>query len=126
MIDLFSELLGMFDDFDGVFTANTPAKENRVCPVCGHSWEDFNRTGKFGCSECYKTFYGGAEQVLRRVHSTAQHNGKIPSKSGAEVRAKRQLENLKAQLKTAVANEEYETAAKLHAQIKEIEGGGVK
>ncbi len=126
MMDLFSELFGMFDDFDSVFAANAAAKESKTCPVCGYSWSDFNRNGKFGCGECYKTFKNGSEQVLRQIHSTSVHSGKIPSKSGAEVKAKRRLEELKKKLKEAVAQEDYESAAKLHAQIKEIEGGGIK
>lgn len=126
MIDLFSELFGMFDDFDNVFTVNTQPKESKKCPVCSSTWEDFNKTGKFGCGECYKVFEGGAERVLRQIHSSSQHAGKIPSKSGAEVKAKRRLENLKKELKEAVANEDYERAAKLHNQIKELEAGGIK
>ena len=125
-MDLFSELFGMFDNFDNMFTVSTMPKETKKCPVCGYGWSDFNRTGKFGCSECYKTFRNGAERVLRQVHSASEHSGKIPSKSGAEVKAKRRLEELRKQLKDAVAREDYETAAKLHAEIKEIEGSGIK
>ena len=82
-MDLFSELFGMFDDFDNMFTVNTMPKETKKCPVCGYGWSDFNRTGKFGCGECYKTFKTGSERVLRQVHSSSEHSGKIPSKSGA-------------------------------------------
>ena len=125
-MDLFSELFGMFDDFDNMFTVNTMPKETKKCPVCGYGWNVFNRTGKFGCGECYKTFKTGSERVLRQVHSASEHSGKIPSKSGAEVKAKRRLEELRKNLKDAVAREDYETAAQLHAEIKEIEGGDIK
>ena len=125
-MDLFSELFGMFDDFDNMFTVNTMPKETKKCPVCGYGWNDFNRTVKFGCGECYKTFKTGSERVLRQVHSASEHSGKIPSKSGAEVKAKRRLEELRKNLKDAVAREDYETAAQLHAEIKEIEGGDIK
>lgn len=126
MMDLFSELFGMFDDFDHMFAANAAPRESKTCPVCGCTWNDFNRSGKFGCGECYKVFNSAADSVLRQIHSTSLHSGKIPSKSGAEVKLKRRLEELRRQLKDAVANEDYENAAKLHAQIKEIEGGGTK
>ena len=62
-MDIFSELLGMFDEFDNVFSVNTPQKESKTCPVCGYRWSDFNRSGKFGCPECYKTFETGADRV---------------------------------------------------------------
>ncbi|MEE1351566.1 MAG: UvrB/UvrC motif-containing protein [Clostridia bacterium] len=126
MMDLFSELFNMFDDFDSVFAANATQRESKTCPVCGYTWSDFNRSGKFGCGECYKTFQDGSERVLRQIHSTSAHSGKIPSKSGAEVKLKRKLEDLRKQLKEAVNREDYESAAKLHSQIKEIEGGGIK
>ena len=62
------------------------------------------------------------EETLRQIHSNSHHSGKIPSKSGGELKKKRQLEALKAQLQEAVRNEDYETAAKLHKQIREMEG----
>lgn len=127
MMDLFSELFNMFDDFNmfgSPSVQHTVQKDNRVCPVCGHSWADFAGTGKFGCGECYRTFAAGAERVLRQVHSSAEHVGKVPSKSSAEIKQKRKLDDLKRQLKDAVAREDYETAAKLHSEIKTIEGNG--
>lgn len=126
MMDLFSELFDMFDGFDmfsSPYVQKSAQKDNKVCPVCGRSWADFNKTGKFGCGECYKTFAAGAAQVLRQVHSSAEHAGKIPSKSSAGIKVKRRLEELRRQIKEAVAKEDYETAAKLHSEIKSIEGG---
>ena len=64
--------------------------------------------------------------MLRQIHSSSNHTGKIPSKSGAKVKAKRRLEELRRKLKEAVASEDYETAAKLHSEIKQIEEGGIK
>lgn len=129
-MDLFSELFNMFDDFNMFGTPSLQhtavQKDNRVCPVCGRSWDDFSRIGKFGCGECYKTFSTGAERVLRQIHSSSEHVGKGPSKSSAEIKFKRKLDDLKRQLKDAVAREDYETAAKLHAEIKTMEGGASK
>ncbi len=125
MMDLFSELMNMFGSMDMLGNAAVQ-RDDKKCPVCGHTWDDFRRTGRFGCGECYRTFFREAEQVIRQVHSSAQHMGKIPSKSGAEVRMKRRLEELRRELKEAVAGEDYERAAKLHSEIKKIEGGGLK
>ena len=126
MMDLFSELFDMFDGLDMFSNQPSSQQYGKSCPVCGHTWSDFNRTGRFGCGECYKTFRTGAEQVLRQTQSAVSHAGKIPSKSSAEIKAKRRLEDLKRQLKEAVNKEDYETAAKLHAEIKQIEGGAAK
>lgn len=122
-MDLFSELFGMLDGFDNMFSVNTIQKESKACPVCGTTYSDFARSGKFGCGECYNIFKSEAERVLKQVHASSTHSGKIPSKSGAEVKAKRRLADLRKQLKDAVASENYETAAKLHSEIKELEEG---
>lgn len=124
-MDLFSELFGMLDDFGSVFNMSNIPKESKTCPVCGCRAEDINRSGKFGCGECYNTFRSGAERTIRQIQPRAEHCGKIPSKSGVKVKLKRRLNELKAQLKDAVAKEDYETAAKLHSEIKELEGGAL-
>ena len=59
--------------------------------------------------------------TLRQIHPSTVHVGKIPSKSGEELKLKRKYETLKQELSAAVKNEDYETAAKLHKQIREIE-----
>ncbi len=122
-MDLFSELFGMLDGFDNIFSVNTVPRESKSCPVCGMTYSEFARGGKFGCGECYNTFNAEAERVIRQIHASSSHSGKIPSKSGAEVKAKRRLADLRKKLKEAVAAEDYETAAKLHSEIKELEGG---
>lgn len=117
MYDLFSDF---FDGFD-VFLQPVTAKEEKKCPVCGHTYSDFRRTGKIGCSECYNAFRAPITETLRNVQPSTLHKGKIPSKSGEELKLRRKYETLKQELSAAVKNEDYETAAKLHKQIREIE-----
>ncbi len=119
MYDLFSDF---FDGFD-LFMQPVTVKEAKKCPVCGHTYADFRRTGKIGCSECYNTFREPIAQTLRQIHTDTAHKGKIPSKSGEELKLKRRYESLKEELAAAVRNEDYEKAAKLHKQIREIENG---
>ncbi len=117
MYDLFSDF---FDGFD-VFMHPVTAKEEKKCPVCGHTYSDFRRTGKIGCGECYKVFRSPIADTLKQIQPSAVHTGKIPSKSGEKLKIKRKYETLKQELASAVKNEDYETAAKLHKQIREIE-----
>ena len=28
----------------------------KICPKCQLSWDEFRKTGKVGCAECYKSF----------------------------------------------------------------------
>ena len=94
MYDLFSDL---FDGFDW-FMQPTTYKEEKKCPVCGRTYSDFRRDGKLGCSECYKVFRGPVTETLRQIHPSTVHVGKIPSKSGEELKLKRKYETLKQEL----------------------------
>ena len=98
MYDLFSDL---FDGFDW-FMQPTTYKEEKKCPVCGRTYSDFRRDGKLGCSECYKVFRGPVTETLRQIHPSTVHVGKIPSKSGEELKLKRKYETLKQELSAAV------------------------
>ena len=120
MFDLFSDFFNDFGGFD-VFMQPAINKEEKKCPVCSHTYSDFRRTGKIGCGECYKVFRAPITETLRRVQPSVTHTGKIPSKSGEELKLRRRYESLKQELGAAVKNEDYETAAKLHKQIREIE-----
>lgn len=117
MYDLFSDFFDAFDMFA------QPAKyaEEKKCPVCGRTYSEFARSGRFGCGECYKTFRAPVSEVLRQIHSTTRHTGKIPSKSGNAIKKQRKYEQLKAQLQEAVKSENYELAAKLHKEIRAME-----
>ncbi|MBR4721155.1 MAG: UvrB/UvrC motif-containing protein [Clostridia bacterium] len=115
MYDLFSDF---FDSFD-VFPVY---REETRCPNCGRTYSDFQKTGKFGCSECYKAFEEPIARTLRQVQASSEHMGKIPSTASEGIQKKRKLKELKDKLTTAVKEENYELAAKLHKEIKEMEG----
>lgn len=121
MYDFFSDF---FDDLNGFDIIPTPEYIHRkpiVCPVCKRTYEDFRKTGKFGCGKCYETFRTPVESTLRQIHTTAKHSGKIPSHCSDTLKKKRRYEVLKAELAQAVKNEDYETAAKLHKELKQLE-----
>jgi protein arginine kinase activator len=95
--------------------------QNTVCPNCGMSFTDISQTGRLGCNECYTVFEQELEPILRRIHGNSKHIGKIPSRGGAQVLVQKKIEQLKNKLQQAVANEEYEKAAEIRDQIKEME-----
>ncbi|MBR5270778.1 MAG: UvrB/UvrC motif-containing protein [Clostridia bacterium] len=117
-MDLFSEFFNeIWNDFNVIATP-VQAREEQRCKVCGHTVSDFRKSGRFGCGECYNTFRQFAQTALKQIHSTSAHCGKIPSKSGEELRKKRKIDELKKELSAAVKAEDYEKAALLHKQIK--------
>ena len=128
--DMIKNLLGslinanLFQSAPGIFSPDVISKMQ--CPVCGLYFNDFKNTGKFGCSECYNAYRQEIQSVLRSMSSTSVHTGKIPGKSGAKLKHKRELESLREKLKLAITAEEFEAAATIRDSIREMEreGGG--
>ncbi|HOQ36923.1 MAG TPA: UvrB/UvrC motif-containing protein [Acetivibrio sp.] len=95
--------------------------QNLICDKCGMSYNEFNKTGKIGCSNCYKVYGDKLVPLLRRLHGNIQYNGKIPSRAFGSVKLSREITKLKEQLDAAIKNEEYEKAAVLRDQIRNLE-----
>jgi protein arginine kinase activator len=92
------------------------------CEKCKLTFQQFVKVGRFGCSNCYKDFQHQLEPVLRRLHSgNTIHKGKVPKRIGGNIHVKKQIGLLRAELKELITNEEFEAAAKLRDQIRELE-----
>ena len=92
------------------------------CSNCGLTFEDFKKMGRLGCSECYISFKKYLEPLLKRIHGSIQHVGKSPVKSTAKVSKKKiDLQEVRLRLQKAVEAEDFEEAARLRDQIKEVE-----
>lgn len=96
--------------------------EDTFCPVCHMTFENFRKTGRLGCGNCYSAFSENMIPLVRRIHGNIQHTGKVPKRSGGVLKVKRDIERLKEELKIAVANEEYEKAARIRDEIRHLEG----
>ena len=116
MYDIFSEFEDFFNSFD-VFPAY---REVKSCPNCGHTYQSFQKSGRFGCGKCYETFREPVKSSLRQIHQNSKHTGKVPSSSAHELKLRKRYEELKLALSEAVKTEDYETAAKLHKELKAL------
>jgi protein arginine kinase activator len=85
------------------------------------SYHDFLQTGKIGCSVCYDTFRSQLEPLLRRIHGSSTHTGKIPHRSGGTLTIKHEIAICKEKLQSAVKQEKYEQAAIYRDKIKDLE-----
>ena len=95
----------------------------RSCEVCGIRFGEFREHGLLGCSHDYDAFGDLLEPLLVRAHEGAsQHVGKVPHRAGSDQKKINAILRLRAQLKAAVTGEDYERAAGLRDQIKELEG----
>ncbi len=91
------------------------------CPVCGFSQADFKKTGRLGCSHCYETFAEGLQSLIKGMHKGPVHLGKKPSRLAKSLEREAQLKTLQRDLRRAVSEENYESAAQLRDQIKQFE-----
>jgi len=91
-----------------------------TCPRCGMAREEFRKSGRLGCSECYKTFMAELAVAIKAMHHSTQHVGKIPAREGLQTRIKSQIARLQKDLEAAVAREDYEKAAQIRDQVSDI------
>jgi len=98
------------------------------CPNCGLALTDFKKLGRLGCPNCYQVFNGSLRPLVRQLHGVNGHLGKtVPPSEGLEsVVSGRKIERLKHELQSAVVNEEYEIAASLRDQIRQLEASETK
>lgn len=92
-----------------------------TCSKCGMSYGKFKQLGRLGCSDCYNTFNEKLIPLIKSVHGSKQHTGKVPKKSGNRIRIKREIMTMKKQLRRAIEREEFESAAELRDKIKLLE-----
>lgn len=94
----------------GEQATSSPAGEKDVlthCPVCAFPLDVYRRTGRLGCPDCYTVF---AREFAVAPAVTDEGDG-----GGATSRA-----SLETQLREAVAREDYETAAALRDQLRQL------
>src|SRR5690242_9544868 len=91
------------------------------CPVCGFSQADLKKTGRFGCGNCCDAFSQVLEPLLKSKYKGLEHKGKVPARLVKARQRTEDLRKLQRDLRKAVADEKYETAAELRDKIKHLE-----
>ena len=122
--DPFHSFLGggfgsLWNDMLGAPSATMLGTE-RKCPTCGMTESELRRTGRVGCPDCYNTFSDILNPYVQKIHGATRHIGAAPA--APEQPKADPVAELKAQLKAAVENEEYEQAARLRDEIRRMEG----
>lgn len=93
-----------------------------ACPECGATLQDFRRTGRLGCAQCWTTFEGPLRGLVRRVHGASRHLGKAYVPPGAEPEDAGALtRHLREELAAAVRAENFEAAAELRDRLRGLE-----
>lgn len=92
------------------------------CSYCHTTVDDFRSTGRLGCPHCYSIYESQLRAILRRIHGSTHHLGKVyvpPATTGADLGAR--LAGLRRKLQRAVEAEDFERAAVIRDQIRELE-----
>ena len=84
-----------------------------TCTQCGTTFEDYKKTGRLGSPQCYADFRDKLEPLLKKMHRSTRHKGKIPANFGDN-----NLTFLNDRLEEAIAIEQYEEAAMIRDKIK--------
>lgn len=100
---------------------NKVKQEKPVCPTCGLTFDEFKKTKKIGCSDCYVVFKDSIRAIIKNVHGEKKHIGRIPSRAHKEFFQRDKLKNLKQKLQILIEEEEYEKAAIIRDEIRAIE-----
>lgn len=98
------------------------SEENLDCPNCGLSFDKFIQQGRFGCGECYRTFRHRLEPIMRKIHGSSLHKGKLPAFESDDMLPIKEEERLAKELKKAVETEDFERAADLRDKLMTVRG----
>ena len=95
------------------------------CSFCGLTFANFREAGRLGCPHCYTTYESYLRGLLRRVHGSTQHVGKVylpPDPTASDV--EKQVEVLRHKLQSGGKSEDLERAAGLRDKIRGMEQAG--
>ncbi len=95
--------------------------DKQSCPLCQITFLEFRNSGRLGCPHDYEVFRDELMPLLENIHDETRHSGKVPRRAPHNSQQQTTLIQLRNDLKRLIAAEDYEAAARLRDQIKEIE-----
>jgi len=101
-------------------------KSHKACPECGTTMEQFRKQALLGCPKDYDVFESDLKEIIEKTQdNNLAHTGKVPAQTqistDGRVENQDKAEELKKQLSLAVEKEDYELAAKIRDQLKELQ-----
>lgn len=99
-------------------------KPDITCNKCGTSYEEFLQKGRFGCSNCYRSFHSQLGKTLKGIQGAEVHTGKRPkgyvTTTDRIMKDFTEAQKLALKLQEAIEKEEFEEAARLRDLIKQM------
>ena len=106
---------------EAALAPHLPVTYQERCGLCGLTYEEFTRSGRLGCSRCYQDLGARLDPVIRRIHGSATHTGRVPRKAGARARSLREADRLRRDLEECIRREDFERAAEIRDRLRELE-----
>jgi protein arginine kinase activator len=114
-------LSGLVEGGDALEAGEVASMVETKCPNCGCVYQDFQKSGRIGCGKCYDVFSKNLSALLRKIHGSDRHVGKMPVSGKQDVKRQEDLNRLKNELKQLILDEEFEKAALLRDRIRDME-----
>lgn len=98
--------------------------EKKRCTLCSSTFDELVKSGRVGCSECYKVFNDELRNSIESIHGKAVYVGRNTvkdekeSKKNNEKTKEDRINNLKKELEKAILEQEFERAAELRDEIR--------
>ncbi len=108
------------DDGDRLFES-VSIDDNKKCSFCNIDLNTIKSIGRVGCANCYTEFRDVLNPIVKTIHDSLEHKGRVPVKSSNDVKIEKEIRDLKYQLKEEVTVENFEVAAKLRDTIKKLQ-----
>ena len=93
-----------------------------TCTACGLSFSEYEHTGRLGCAQCYRDFADQLKPSLQKIHGRTQHAGRTPKAfvMNPKDELNQRLNEMRLQMELAVADENFEEAARLRDEIRTL------
>jgi protein arginine kinase activator len=111
---------GLVDGGKGSTVQSSPV-DRLTCPQCQLTFLEFRNTGRMGCPHDYEVFRDEIVPLLENIHNATRHSGKVPRRAPKSSETRSLLNQRRGELKTAIASEDYEQAARLRDEIRLLE-----
>lgn len=98
-------------------------RAKQICPTCGTRLSTVYDDGEVGCQDCYTAFRAELEPLLQDLHRDTRHKGRVAPVDDAKARLREDLTTKRALLRSVIKAENYEEAAALRDEIRNLESG---
>jgi len=108
---------------NNLMTAQGEAQETGelYCPQCEMNWTEFRKGGLLGCPNDYLAFEKALGPLIERAHEGAScHIGRVPRHRVGSASRQVKLLRLRQDLQRAIEQEDYEAAARIRDEIKQL------